>query len=703
VQPSLRPGNHTSLTALPAVVLDLETTELDVTRERVVQVGAVAMLGAKILDAPRLDQVIDPGIPIPLSATRIHGLKDDDVAGAQDFTAYAPILRAILSGRVVIGHNIAFDLAVLRHEAARAGIAWHDPPALDLALLIGALEPSLPDLGLETVARLLGVTIEGRHTALGDCMATAEAYARLLPRLREADVRTLGEALALSARRSDLVLRQAEARWHAMPGEAKATPPRPPLTRIDSYVFERRLDDLMSAPPIVVDTRATLREAARTMCGRRVGAVLVGVAHGPPQGILTERDLLRAIAEGKHDLDSTSVAETMTSPVETMSGDEMLYRALGRMDRLRIRHLCVIDAHGAAIGMLSQRDLLHHRASAADVLGDALAEAHEVPTLAAAYSQVPEAAARLRAEGLGGIEIARVISNEVRGLTARAAEIAAAELDAQGRGRAPAPWCLLVLGSGGRGESLLSADQDNALIHSGSAADDPWFADFGARVATLLDEAGLARCNGGVMAASPEWRGTEEDWRARVDAWLRRARREDLLHVDIFFDLVPVAGAAGLARTLHADAVAAASRTPPFTNLLSEWVASLSPPLGMFGSLRTVEGRIDLKRGGLLPLVGIARTLALRVGSSARSTPDRLRDAAAAGRLAEGDSSKLIEIHADLLTFVLSQQLQDLEEGVRPSSRVALRRLGKADARRLRDHLRRLDEILRGLRGSVAG
>ena len=696
------PGNHTALAALPAVVLDLETTGLDVTRERVVQVGAVAMVGAKILEEPRLDQLTNPGMPIPPSATRIHGISDRDVAGAPDFAAVAPALQEIMSGRVVIGHNTAFDLAILRHEAARAGIPWQEPAALDLVLLAGALEPSLPDLALETVTRLLGVSIEGRHTAMGDCLATAEAYSRLLPRLREEDVRTLGEALALSARRTDLVQGQIQARWHLVPGEAVVVPP-PPLTRIDSYIFERRLEELMSAPPVSVDRRASLREAARTMCEGRVGAVLVGAAGAPPEGILTERDLLRTVAQGERDLDSIRVAEAMTAPVETMSGEELLYRALGRMDRLRIRHLCVVDPNGAAIGMLSQRDLLHHRASAADVLGDALAEAHEVPALAAAYSQVPDAAARLVGEGLGGIDVARVISNEVRGLTARAAEIAAASLEAEGRGPPPAPWCLMVLGSGGRGECLLSADQDNALIHGGSDADDPWFAEFGARIANLLDDAGLARCSGGVMAANPEWRGTVEDWRARVNGWLSRARHEDLMHVDIFFDLVAVAGEASLARDLHAQAVAAASHTPPFTNLLAEWVSSLTPLFAMFGRIRTVEGRVDLKRSGLMPLVGIARTLALRAGSSARSTPDRLRDAAAAGRIAESDASTLIAMHAELLDFVLAQQLQDLHDGVRPSSRVLLRRLGKEGARRLRRQLHRLDEILRGLRGAVAG
>jgi CBS domain-containing protein len=498
-------------------------------------------------------------------------------------------------------------------------------------------------------------------------------------------------------------MRQAEAGWHAAPGEAPGARLAQPLTRIDSYVFERRVDELMHAPPVAVAAETTLREAARIMSERRIGALLVGTAGAAPVGILTERDLLRAVAHGAIDIDASTVAESMTAPVETMAAHEMLYRALGRMDRMKIRHLCIVDAHGAAVGMISQRDLLHHRASTADMLGDALAEAHDAPALAAGYGGVPEAAAGMVAEGLGGVEVARVVSNEIQGMTARAAEIMAARMQDQGRGAPPAPWCLLVLGSGGRGESLLSADQDNALIHSGTTADDAWFEEFGGGIAKLLDEAGVPLCNGGVMAMNADWRGSLADWRERVDRWLRRARPEDLMNVDLFFDLAPVAGEVGLARTLHAEAVSAASKTPAFLGLLAEWIGTRSPAVGMFGRFRTVEGRIDLKRGGLMPVVSIARTLALRVGSTASSTPDRLRDADTGGRLAEGDTAALIEIHADLLTTILHQQLVDLDDGVRPSSRVAVKRLGRKDARRLRGHLRRLDDILGHIRAAVAG
>ena len=648
------PPRHTALAALPALALDLETTGLDVANDRIVQIGAVGMRGPTVLGEPRIDTLVDPGIPIPAASARIHRITDSDVAGSPRLPELLESLVEMFAGRVVVGQNVRFDLAVLRHEAARAGVPWRDPPVLDVSHLAGALDRSLVDLRLDSLANRFGITIEARHDALGDSLAAAGIFSALVPRLREADVRTLGEAEAFAARRADLDRREAEAGWHSMPGDAPVARPLP--SRIDSFLYLRRLDEVMSAPARSVRPEATLREAARIMAEEGIGALLVAESGlprtatdsaadpggkpaspatsvpGPAMaGIVTERDLLCATTDPGIDLDAAPVSSVMSTPVQAMSGDEMIYRALGRMDRLRVRHLCVTDASGAVLGMVSQRDLLHHRASAAAELGDAVACAEDAAALAAAHSRLPEVAAGLVAEGLAGDAAARIVSNEVRALTARAAAIAAARLETEGYGPAPAPWCVLVLGSGGRGESLLSADQDNALVHAGSDGDDAWFAALGAGLADLLDEAGVRRCQGGIMAANAEWRGSVPVWRERVDGWLRRSAPEDLLHVDIFYDLVPVAGAIGLGRDLHTAAVAAAGRTPAFIALLAESVAAMSPAIGLFGRLRTSEGRVDLKLGGLLPLVGTARTLALRTGPAPAPPPSASRTPARRG------------------------------------------------------------------------
>lgn len=698
---SLPPPSSTPLICLPAMSLDLETTGLDVRNDRIVQIAAVALSGGQILDTPRLVQLIDPRMAIPPASTRIHGFADTDVTGKPTFADFAPSLLEMLSGHVVVGHHIAYDMAILRHEAARAGVPWFDPPTLDLGQLVGALDRTLPDLGLETVAAHFGVAIGKRHDALGDAMAVAECFQKLIPVLRGADIRTFGEALALAMQRQDLLQRETQAGWHAQPGDAVGVTREAPV-RIDGFVFSRRLRDVMSAPPVFVPTETLLVDAAKVMCEKRIGALLVGDPAKPPAGILTERDLLRAVADGRARALETTVDQMMTGPVIGMAPDDLLYQALGRMDAKGIRHLCVVDRKGIVEGMISQRDLLHHRARASTVIDDAIYEATGPAELAMAFSRVPQVAQGLLAEGLPGPDIARVVSREIRSLSKSAADLAARSMLEDGLGEAPAHWSLIILGSVGRGESMLGADQDNAIIHAGTDADDAWFRELGTRIAQHLDDAGIPFCQGGVMAKNPEWRATVGGWRDRVEQWLQRANPEDLLSIDIFFDLRPVAGDLELGNVLIEDAVAAASKSRPFLGLLAESVEHYAPRFGMFGSLRTEDGREDLKRDGLLPMVSFARAIGLASGSLARATPERLRDAARAGRIGERDAETLIKAHRHLMTLILRQQLSDIREGKRPSNKVEIGMLNKDDKRQLKESLHKLADIVGDVRSFMS-
>ena len=94
-----------------------------------------------------------------------------------------------------------------------AGRAWHDPPSLDTLLLTSALDPALPSFELDKIAERLGVDVHGRHTALGDALVTAEVYVRLLPRLADTGVTTLGQAQAFAQTAKGFVQKQKEAGW----------------------------------------------------------------------------------------------------------------------------------------------------------------------------------------------------------------------------------------------------------------------------------------------------------------------------------------------------------------------------------------------------------------------------------------------------------------------------------------------------------
>ncbi len=388
------------------------------------------------------------------------------------------------------------------------------------------------------------------------------------------------------------------------------------------------------------------------------------------------------------------ISALMSSPVEALPPDAFVYAAIGRMDRLGLRHLAVVDpASGRLLGVVSARALLRLRAGQTPALGDEIVAARTGADLAAIHGRLPDLAGALRREKVPALDIAGVIGAVLRDLSGCAARLAAAAMARDGHGAAPAAWCYLVLGSGGRGESLLAADQDNALVHTGAADDDPWFAELGKRASDLLDAAGVPYCRAKVMAMDPAWRHNLAGWRRRIDGWVGARDGESLLSVDIFYDFAPVEGDRGLAEALRAHAMAVARSSPMFLALLAQELKDMGAPIGLFGRFATENGRVDLKAGGLLPLVSGARVLALKRGVAATATAARLQAAAEAGLLNDADLATLGEAHELLAGLVLDQQIADIAAGLAPSTRVEVKRLTGVERRRLRAALKSVNII----------
>lgn len=690
------------------VALDLETTGLDVRRDRVVQIGAVRLAGFAIAPEPPFHRLVDPGRPIPPVSTRIHGISDADVAGAPGVDAALAELAAWIGDAVVVGHSIAFDLAVLRFEAARVGAPWREPRALDVGLVAAGQDPRLGDPSLEDLAIAAGVSIEGRHTALGDARACAEIFAALGPRWAEAGLRTLAQAEAAARRPRELVARQERAGWFDRPGGkpdfAEGAIRLGASRAIDGFLYRHTLFEVMTAPAKSISREASLGEAAAAMTRAGIGCLLVEPLDAGRAGIVTERDVLRAVGERGAHAAALPVAATMSAPVIAAPGGTLLYRALGLMARRNLRYLPVTDAQGAICGIFTLRTLLRERALATLTVGDEIAEARDAAALASAQAALTPLAASLLADGMEATQIAAVISAENRAMAARAAELAEAELVAKGAGPAPARWCLLVLGSGGRGESLLAPDQDNALVVDDSYGGDldsaeDWFARFGARINEILDQAGVPLCKGGVMAGNRAFRRRLGEWMERIDAWAARPEPDSLLNVDIFYDFVAAAAGGGpgaefLAGALRDHATRAARTAPGLTRALAQQALERRAPLTLFGRIRADEaGRVDLKAGALLPIVAGARAMALRHGIDATATAARLRAATARAGSGAADARMLADIHAFAARLLLSQQIADIGAGRKPSTRVSVRTLDPVDRERLREALGHVDIV----------
>ncbi|KEF35589.1 MULTISPECIES: 3'-5' exonuclease [Deinococcus] len=174
------------------VVFDLETTGLSPQRDAIVEIGAMRVRDGRVVEDERFETLVRPlsgdGHPlrIPWRAQQVHGISDAMVRDAPDLGDVLPQFLDFVGDSVVVAHNISFDTSFLRAATGRYGLRWA-PPAQHCTLQLSRQAfPAERSHRLDLLAERLGLSFApgGRHRSLGDVRVTAEAYLRLLERLR---------------------------------------------------------------------------------------------------------------------------------------------------------------------------------------------------------------------------------------------------------------------------------------------------------------------------------------------------------------------------------------------------------------------------------------------------------------------------------------------------------------------------------------
>lgn len=196
-----RPGedharDDTPLSSLAYTVFDTETTGLLPSEgDEIIQIGALRIVNGRLLRHENIDQIIDPRRPLRPEGIPIHGITEEMVRGQPTIATILPQFHAFCEGTVLVAHNAAFDMRFLQLKEDTLGIRFTHP-VLDTLLLSAVIHPNQESHKLEAIAERLGITIIGRHTALGDAIVTAEVFLRMLPLLADMGIHTLGEARA---------------------------------------------------------------------------------------------------------------------------------------------------------------------------------------------------------------------------------------------------------------------------------------------------------------------------------------------------------------------------------------------------------------------------------------------------------------------------------------------------------------------------
>jgi CBS domain-containing protein len=269
------------------------------------------------------------------------------------------------------------------------------------------------------------------------------------------------------------------------------------------------------------------------------------------------------------------------------------------------------------------------------------------------------------------------------------------ELTEAALGPPPVPYCWLVLGSEGRREQAFKTDQDNALIYADPpppAADvtRAYFLEFGRQAVAGLIEAGFPPCAGQYTADNPQWAQPLSGWFEHFRHWVATWEPDEATNFLIFFDFRGIHGDLSLAEQLRHFTFALLSEQPRFLTRLAHLSASMPPPVGFLGQF-TVEhsgehkDEFDLKHRGLVPIVDLARFLALQSHLGETNTLNRLEQVKDAGYLPADLAHELAQAFEFMLNLRIRHQWQQVQAHQPPSNHINPKHLSALDRSFLRE------------------
>lgn len=243
-----------------------------------------------------------------------------------------------------------------------------------------------------------------------------------------------------------------------------------------------------------------------------------------------------------------------------------------------------VTRDGAVVGMVSERDLFAMQRMSIHHVSSAIRSARDEAALVESAQQIRAFSRHLIVQGVAARQLTQLISRLNDLLTERLV-LMKAEIHGVDMQQA----CWLAFGSEGRSEQTISTDQDNGLVFLSDDAkqDRPRWLTFARDVNEALDRCGYPLCKGNIMASNPDCCLTPREWSARFERWMEHGAPQDLLNANIYFDLRPLVGRADLAEQLREQITRQASALPRFAKQMADNALRHRVPLNWRGAIDT--------------------------------------------------------------------------------------------------------------------
>ncbi len=164
------------------VVFDIETTGFSPEINRIIEIGAVKVVGGKIVD--RFSTFVNPEVPIPFRIEELTHINDSMVVNAPKIETVLPEFLAFCEGSVMVAHNADFDVSFIMKKAQMLGL-FFQPTYVDTVAMARFLLPQLNRFKLDTVAKAVGVVLDNHHRAVDDAVCTAEIFVKFIEMLEQ--------------------------------------------------------------------------------------------------------------------------------------------------------------------------------------------------------------------------------------------------------------------------------------------------------------------------------------------------------------------------------------------------------------------------------------------------------------------------------------------------------------------------------------
>ena len=171
-------------------VLDLETTGISITTEKITEVGIMKVKNGEVID--EFEIFVNPEKPIPQRVVEVTNITDDMVKDAETIDKVFPKILEFVGDSIIVAHNASFDVGFLKHNAKLLGYEFNNT-YIDTLPLAKDLFPDLKKYKLGKIADSLGIEVDVAHRALADVDTTVKVFNVMLKKLKDKGINTVDE------------------------------------------------------------------------------------------------------------------------------------------------------------------------------------------------------------------------------------------------------------------------------------------------------------------------------------------------------------------------------------------------------------------------------------------------------------------------------------------------------------------------------